>query len=165
MAVNVSAVQLRDPAFADRVLDTCARHAWPPRRLVLELTESALMRENEVLLATFARFEAAGVRLAVDDFGTGFSNLLYLHRFPVQQLKIDRSFVSQMLSDLQVGVLTQAIINLGHAMGLTVVAEGVETELSMRALRNQGCDKVQGYHLTRPLPPDALAAWIRARGG
>ena len=163
MAVNVSAVQLRDPGFADRVLDTCARRGWPPKRLVLELTESALMRENEVLLATFARFEAAGIRLAVDDFGTGFSNLLYLHRFPVQQLKIDRSFVSQMLSDLQVGVLTQAIINLGHAMGLTVVAEGVETELSLRALRNQGCDKVQGYHLTRPLPPDALAAWIRAR--
>jgi diguanylate cyclase (GGDEF)-like protein/PAS domain S-box-containing protein len=164
MAVNVSAVQLRDPHFADRVLDTCARHGWPPQRLVLELTESALMRENEVLLATFARFEAAGIRLAVDDFGTGFSNLLYLHRFPVQQLKIDRSFVSQMLSDLQVGVLTQAIINLGHAMGLVVVAEGVETELSLRALRNQGCDKVQGYHLTRPLPPEALAAWIRARG-
>ena len=164
MAVNVSAVQLRDPHFADRVLDTCARHGWPPQRLVLELTESALMRENEVLLATFARFEAAGIRLAVDDFGTGFSNLLYLHRFPVQQLKIDRSFVSQMLADLQVGVLTQAIINLGHAMGLTVVAEGVETELLLRALRNQGCDKAQGYHLTRPLPPDALVAWIRARG-
>ena len=163
LAVNVSAVQLRDAGFATRVLEICARHGWPPRRLVLELTESALMRENDVLLATFAAFEAAGVRLSVDDFGTGFSNLLYLHRFPVQQLKIDRSFVSQMLADLQVGVLTQAIINLGHAMGLTVIAEGVETETSLRALRNQGCDEAQGYHLTRPLPADELEAWIRAR--
>ena len=163
LAVNVSAVQLRDPSFAERVLETCARHGWPPGKLVLELTESALMRENEVLRRTFAVFEANGIRLSVDDFGTGFSNLLYLHRFPVQQLKIDRSFVSQMLADLQVGVLTQAIINLGHAMGLTVIAEGVETETSLRALRNQGCDEVQGYHLTRPLPPEEMAAWIHAR--
>jgi EAL domain-containing protein (putative c-di-GMP-specific phosphodiesterase class I) len=88
---------------------------------------------------------------------------MYLHRFPVRQLKIDRSFVSQMLADLQVGVLTQAIISLGHAMGLTVIAEGVENEISLRALRNQGCDEVQGYHLTRPLPADAMAEWIRAR--
>jgi diguanylate cyclase (GGDEF)-like protein/PAS domain S-box-containing protein len=163
VAVNVSAVQLRDPDFAERVLEICAQTGWPPTRLVLELTESALMRDTETLRRNFDAFESNGIHLSVDDFGTGFSNLLYLHRFPIQQLKIDRSFVSQMLEDLQVGVLTQAIINLGHAMGLTVIAEGVETEISLRALRNQGCDQVQGYHLTRPLLPDAMAAWIRAR--
>jgi diguanylate cyclase (GGDEF)-like protein/PAS domain S-box-containing protein len=163
IAVNISAVQLRDPDFAERVLAICAKTRWPPTRLVLELTESALMRDTEVLRRNFARFEQHGINLSVDDFGTGFSNLLYLHRFPIQQLKIDRSFVSQMLEDLQVGVLTQAIINLGHAMGLTVVAEGVETEISMRALRNQGCDEVQGYHMTRPLLPGDMEAWIRAR--
>ncbi len=164
IAVNVSAVQLRDAHFAERVLAICAKTGWPPTRLVLELTESALMHDNEVLRGTFATFESQGIHLSVDDFGTGFSNLMYLHRFPVQQLKIDRSFVSQMLTDVQVGVLTQAIISLGHAMGLTVIAEGVESENSMRALRNQGCDQVQGYHLTRPLLPDEMESWIRTRG-
>lgn len=164
IAVNVSAVQLRDPDFADRVLRICEEAGWPPRRLVLELTESALMRDTEVLRRTFSKFEANGIQLSVDDFGTGFSNLLYLHRFPVRQLKIDRSFVSQMLSDLQVGVLTQAIISLGHAMGLTVIAEGVEEENVLRVLRTQGCDEAQGYHLTRPLAADAMADWIRRRG-
>jgi diguanylate cyclase (GGDEF)-like protein len=163
IAVNVSAVQLRDPDFASRVLAICARTGWPPTRLVLELTESALMRDTDVLRRTFAVFEENGINLSVDDFGTGFSNLLYLHRFPIQQLKIDRSFVSQMLEDLQVGVLTQAIINLGHALGLRVIAEGVETEVSLRALRNQGCDEAQGYHMTRPLLPADMETWIRAR--
>ncbi len=165
MAVNVSAVQLRDPQFAQRVLDICARTQWPPWRLVLELTESALMHDSESLRRTFAVFEANRVQLSVDDFGTGFSNLLYLHRFPVRQLKIDRSFISQMLEDLQVGVLTQAIISLGHAMGLRVVAEGVETEITLRALRNQGCDEAQGFLLTHPLPPKEMEAWVRARAG
>ena len=164
IAVNVSAMQLRDVHFAERVLEICERTGWPPTRLVLELTESALMHDNEVLRANFSSFEKHGVHLAVDDFGTGFSNLLYLHRFPVRQLKIDRSFVGQMLSDRQVGVLTQAIISLGHAMGLTVIAEGVESEQLLRALRNQGCDQAQGYHLTRPLAAGEMEAWIRARG-
>jgi len=164
MAVNVSAVQLRDPDFADRVLETCRDTDWPCSRLVLELTESALMRDNEVLRRTFQRLEEHGIRLAVDDFGTGFSNLHYLHRFPVQHLKIDRSFVSQMLVDLQVAVLTQAIIHLGHALGLEVVAEGVETEAALQALRRQGCDEAQGYFLSRPLPPAEIEAWLRARG-
>ena len=163
IAVNVSAVQLRDSRFAEQVLAICAKTQWPPTRLVLELTESALMRDTEVLRETFASFEGNGIHLSVDDFGTGFSNLMYLHRFPVRKLKIDRSFVSQMLEDLQVGVLTQAIISLAHALGLTVIAEGVEDEMAMRALRNQGCDEVQGYHLTRPLLPADLEAWIRAR--
>ncbi len=163
IAVNVSAVQLRDTGFAEQVLAICARTGWPPQRLVLELTESALMRDNETLRHTFARFQENGIHLSVDDFGTGFSNLMYLHRFPVQQLKIDRSFVSQMLDDLQVGVLTQAVISLGHAMGLTVIAEGVECERALRALRKQGCDEVQGYFLTRPLAPDDLARWIGTR--
>jgi diguanylate cyclase (GGDEF)-like protein/PAS domain S-box-containing protein len=163
IAVNVSAVQLRDPEFADRVLEICKRTQWPATRLVLELTESALMRDTDSLRRNFDCFERHGIHLSVDDFGTGFSNLMYLHRFPIRTLKIDRSFVSQMLEDLQVGVLTQAIINLGHAMGLTVIAEGVETEISLRALRSQGCDQVQGFHLTQPLLPADLEAWIRAR--
>ncbi|KFN43909.1 hypothetical protein N789_08145 [Arenimonas oryziterrae DSM 21050 = YC6267] len=165
IAVNVSAVQLRDPEYATQVLAICQETGWAPEHLVLELTESALMRDNEALRRTFTLLESYGVRLAVDDFGTGFSNLHYLHRFPVQHLKIDRSFVSQMLGDLQVTVLTQAIIHLGHALGLTVVAEGVETDQALQALRAQGCDEVQGYLLTPPLPPPELEAWVRARAG
>ena len=161
--MNVSAVQLRVPEFAGRVLAICARTGWPPTRLVLELTESALMRDTDVLRSTFAVFEENGINLSVDDFGTGFSNLMYLHRFPIQQLKIDRSFVNQMLEDPQVGVLTQAIINLGHAMGLTVIAEGVESEVLLSALRDQGCDEAQGYHMTRPLLPGDMETWIRTR--
>ena len=163
IAVNVSALQLRDPEFADQVLALCAKTQWPPTRLVIELTESALMRDTDVLRQNFATFEAHGIELSVDDFGTGFSNLTYLHRFPVRRLKIDRSFVSHMLEDRQLGVLTQAIISLGHAIGLTVIAEGVEDEAALRALRSQGCDEVQGVHLTRPLPAAGIEAWIRAR--
>ncbi len=163
MAVNISAVQLRDPQFAAQVIEICEETGWPPERLVLELTESALMRDTETLRRTFAIFEAHGIRLAVDDFGTGFSNLHYLHRFPVQHLKIDRSFISHMLDDLTVAVLTQAIVHLGHALGLEVVAEGVETDAAMRALRNQGCDEIQGYLLARPMPAADLEAWIRMR--
>ncbi len=162
MAVNVSAMQLRDADFAEQVLAICADTGWSPHRLVLELTESALMRDTEILRTNFAVLEAAGTRLAVDDIGTGFSNLNYLHRFPVQHLKIDRSFVSQMLGDSQLTVLTQAIVHLGHALGLTVVAEGVETDAELAALRAQGCDEVQGYLYTRPLPPDELVDWMQA---
>jgi EAL domain-containing protein (putative c-di-GMP-specific phosphodiesterase class I) len=165
MAVNVSAVQLRDPEFAEQVIALCRAAGWPPERLELELTESALMHDNAVLRRTFATLEAHGIRLSVDDFGTGFSNLNYLHRFPVQHLKIDRSFVRQMLGDAQVTILAQAIIRLGHALGLDVVAEGVETAEALHMLRRQGCDEAQGFLFTPPLAPDALEAWMRARQG
>jgi diguanylate cyclase (GGDEF)-like protein/PAS domain S-box-containing protein len=163
MAVNVSAVQLREADFAEQVIGLCRSAGWPPERLELELTESALMHDNAVLRRTFATLEAHGIRLSVDDFGTGFSNLNYLHRFPVQHLKIDRSFVRQMLGDAQVTILAQAIIRLGHALGLDVVAEGVETPEALHMLRRQGCDEAQGFLFTVPLAPDALEAWMRAR--
>ena len=164
MAVNVSAMQLRDVDYATGVLAICAETGWPPDRLVLELTESALMRDTESLRRNFSLLESHGTHLAVDDFGTGFSNLHYLHRFPVEHLKIDRSFVSQMLGDPQMHTLTQAIVHLGHALNLTVVAEGVETAEELAALAAQGCDEVQGYLFTRPLPPNEVVAWMQAHG-
>ncbi|HUH03545.1 MAG TPA: EAL domain-containing protein, partial [Kofleriaceae bacterium] len=114
LAVNVSAVQLRDPHFADEVLEICSRSGWPSERLELELTESALMRDTEVLRRAFDLFSANGVSLAVDDFGTGFSNLGYLHRFPVRHLKIDRSFVRRMGEGDRMRGLTQAVVSMGH---------------------------------------------------
>lgn len=164
IAVNVSPLQLRDPEFAADVLAICAREGWPTDRLVLEITESALMRESDVLRNAFALFKANGITLAIDDFGTGFSNLGYLHRFPVRNLKIDRSFVSQMESSPNMLELTHAVVSLGHALGLGVVAEGVETESVLRLLREQGCDEAQGFLFTRPLAGDELATWLAAQG-
>jgi diguanylate cyclase (GGDEF)-like protein len=161
IAVNVSGVQLRDRGFAERVVALCQRAGWPPARLELELTESALILDSDSLRHCFQVFERHGVQLAVDDFGTGFSNLQYLNRFPVQRLKIDRSFVTDMLRDSNAGEVTQAIIHLGHALGMRVVAEGVETLDEQAQLARWGCDEIQGYLYTRPLPPRELAQWLR----
>lgn len=164
VAVNVSAVQLRDRGFAERVIDICHAHGWAPQRLELELTESALIRDTDVLRHCFDVLERHGVPLAVDDFGTGFSNLHYLNRFPVGRLKIDRSFVQGMLHDTGTAEVTQAIVHLGHALGMKVVAEGVETEQEEAMLRRQGCDEIQGYLYSRPLSPRDLAQWLRTGG-
>lgn len=164
IAVNVSAVQLRDRAFAERVLEICHENGWPPSQLELELTESALIRDTDTLRRTFELFEQNGVLLAVDDFGTGFSNLHYLNRFPVQRLKIDRSFVQGMLDDANTAEVTQAIVHLGHALGMQVVAEGVETVQEDALLRQQGCDEIQGYFYSRPLVPRDMAQWLREAG-
>ncbi len=165
IAVNVSAVQLRDRGFAERVIDICHAHGWAPQRLELELTESALIRDTDVLRHCFDVLERHGVPLAVDDFGTGFSNLHYLNRFPVGRLKIDRSFVQGMLHDAGTAEVTQAIVHLGHALGMKVVAEGVETEQEEAMLRRQGCDEIQGYLYSRPLTPRDLAQWLKLGGG
>ncbi|WDS36863.1 EAL domain-containing protein [Pseudoxanthomonas sp.] len=162
ISVNVSAVQLRDRGFAERVIALCRSHGWPPTRLELELTESALIRDTEALRRCFELFEEHGVQLAVDDFGTGFSNLHYLNRFPVQRLKIDRSFVQDMLQDSGTAKVTQAIVQLGHALGMEVVAEGVETMQEEMLLREQGCDEIQGYLYSRPLPSREMGAFLRA---
>jgi diguanylate cyclase (GGDEF)-like protein/PAS domain S-box-containing protein len=163
MAVNVSAVQLRQPEFANRVVEIARRCGWPTDRLVLELTESTLMADSPVLRRNFERFREHGISLSIDDFGTGFSNLGYLHRIPVRSLKIDRSFVSQLQTQGNMPELTHAVVGLGHALGLSVVAEGVETEAQLRMLKAQGCDEAQGYLFTRPLPPVELETWLLAQ--
>ena len=163
IAVNVSAVQLRRPEFAGEVVAIARRFGWPTDRLVLELTESTLMADSDVLRRGFELFRAHGISLSIDDFGTGFSNLGYLHRIPVRSLKIDRSFVSQLQTQANMPELTHAVVGLGHALGLAVVAEGVETEAQLQMLRIQGCDEAQGYLFTRPLAPPELEAWLRAQ--
>jgi len=163
IAVNVSAIQLRDADFGAAVIDICELSDWPTERLELELTESALMRDSEALRRAFALFETHGVSLSVDDFGTGFSNLHYLHRFPVKHLKIDRSFVLHLLEDKQIERLSEAIVGLGHALRLKVVAEGVETEAAAAKLRELGCDEAQGYLYTKPLTASELERWVRSR--
>lgn len=166
MSVNVSAVQLRDPGFAKRVRAACDDAGWPASRLELELTESALLLDTEPLWSCFAALQSAGVALAVDDFGTGFSSLSYLSRFPVGRLKIDRSFIADLAASDGAGravAVTRAIIQLGKTLRMQVLAEGVESLADEQLLRDYGCDEVQGYLYSRPLPPREMQRWLLVR--
>lgn len=166
MSVNVSAVQLRDPGFTQRVLAACADAGWPTTGLELEITESALLLDTDALWECFGALQNAGVALAVDDFGTGFSSLSYLSRFPVGRLKIDRSFIAGLAESDRTGravAVTRAIIQLGKVLRMQVLAEGVESSEDERLLREYGCDEVQGYLHSRPLPPREVVRWLQAR--
>lgn len=165
ISVNVSAMQLRDPGFAERVVAHCAAAGWPAQRLELELTESALLRDTQTLRECFDLLTEAGIALAIDDFGTGFSNLSYLSRFPVGRLKIDRSFIAELCKGRGAGEVTRAIIGLGQSLRMQVVAEGVEQPEDERLLREHGCDEVQGYLYSRPLAARDMADWLRQRAG
>ena len=162
MAVNLSARQLADPALVDVVTGALARHRLDPSLLVLEITETALMGDPEAALGALTALRALGVGLAVDDFGTGYSSLTYLKQFPIDELKIDRSFVAGLGSDPGDTAIVASCIQLARALGLRAVAEGVETETQRLALVDLGCDLGQGYHYARPLTADALRAWSPA---
>ena len=152
LAVNVSARQFRHPDFVDQVLEILARHNTNPQRLKLELTESMLVVNVEEIITKMSALKAHGVSFSLDDFGTGFSSLSYLKRLPLDQLKIDRSFVRDMLTETDGGAIVQAIIALGQTMGLSVIAEGVETEAQRNFLDRLGCHDFQGYLFGQPLP-------------
>jgi diguanylate cyclase (GGDEF)-like protein/PAS domain S-box-containing protein len=156
VSVNLSVRQLTDDDLASTVTGLLTAHGVAPERLCLELTESALMAEPEAGRRTLGRLRAAGINLAIDDFGTGYSSLAYLRELPVTSLKIDRSFVTRLGHDTRDARLVAAIIGLAHELDLAVVAEGVETAAQLAELRQRGCDVIQGYHLQRPLAPDAL---------
>jgi diguanylate cyclase (GGDEF)-like protein len=158
MAVNVSARQLRAPGFIGAVERTLERTGLRPDRLELELTESVLMEDLDAAIAFMHRVRALGVRLSIDDFGTGYSSLAYLQTFPINHLKIDRSFVR--LLPQSGTMIASAVIGLAHGFNLTVVAEGVEQPEQLEWLSQAGCDYVQGYLLARPMPFDALCARV-----
>ncbi|RZS58134.1 EAL domain-containing protein [Sphaerotilus mobilis] len=162
VSINLSAVQLGAPDLIERLRVSLHRHAIPAGQLEIEITESTLMDRVDTHLRTLHAIRALGVRLAIDDFGTGYSSLNYLNRFPIDLLKIDRSFVRDMLDDPRDLAIVKAIIGLGHTLDLRVVAEGVEGELEAQALRAAGCDELQGYHYARPMPAEALADWLGA---
>jgi len=158
MAVNVSARQLRDKDFIGIVERTLLATGMPPERLELELTESMLMEDMDGAIDFMHKVRALGVRLSIDDFGTGYSSLAYLQTFPINHLKIDRSFVR--LLPTSGTTIAGAVIALAHGFNLTVVAEGVEEPEQFDWLRQAGCDYVQGYLLARPLPLAALRARV-----
>ena len=161
VSINISARDLLDPELADRFANLAADHGCHPSWIALEITESAILDDPGHALRNLERLHALGCRISIDDYGTGYSSLAYLKRLPVNELKIDRSFVMGMVSDASDAVIVRSTVDLAHNMGLTVVAEGVEDEATLRKLRELGCDMAQGYHLSRPLPPDDVARWMR----
>jgi len=165
VAVNVSPIQFRRPDFADEVADVLMRAELPPHRLELEITEGVLLDGGRDIEATLARLRAMGVGVALDDFGTGFSSLGYLARYPVDRLKIDRSFVCRLPGDARSLAIVSAIIGMARALQIDVTAEGIETAEQAEALRGLGCMLGQGFGLSRPVAARALSGMLRPRFG
>jgi diguanylate cyclase (GGDEF)-like protein len=163
VAVNLSVRNLLDANLLADIRDALARSGLAADRLLLEITESAMMDEYVNALAVLTSLSDMGVRLALDDFGTGYSSLAYLKQLPLTELKIDRSFVTNMAVDDADEMIVRSTIDLGHNLGLSTVAEGVEDEATLERLRVLGCDIAQGFLLSRPLPGAELTAWLHAR--
>ncbi|GGM76638.1 putative bifunctional diguanylate cyclase/phosphodiesterase [Dactylosporangium sucinum] len=161
MAVNVSGVQFDQPDLPQIVASVLAETGLPPDRLCLEMTESVLMTDTEENLAVLLSLKDIGVKLAIDDFGTGYSSLAYLRRFPVDTLKIDRSFVERLTGAAPDAALARTIVQLGQSLGMATVAEGIEQYAQFLALRRMGCDLAQGYYFSRPLPAGEAGRLLR----
>ncbi len=165
VAVNLSARLLHDPTVVDTIVGALRAAGVEPRWLEVEITESAVMADPAGALAILMRLHEMGIRLAIDDFGTGYSSLSYLKRLPVDEIKIDKSFVREMPRNSDDAAIARSIIDLGHNLGLGVVAEGVEDDATWGQLAGLGCDVAQGYHISRPVPAVELARWVRAAEG
>jgi EAL domain-containing protein (putative c-di-GMP-specific phosphodiesterase class I) len=163
IAVNVSALQLSAPRAAETVAMVLERFDWPAERLVLELTESVLMDEVSEAAPVLLRLKESGIQIAIDDFGTGYSSLSYLHRFPVDQVKLDKSFVESINTDGEGSPIARAVINMAHALGISVTAEGVETIEQARGLRVLGCERAQGFLFGRPVAAIEFSALLRKK--
>jgi diguanylate cyclase (GGDEF)-like protein len=163
VAVNISSEQLRQAHFVDQVARALADSGLPPRLLELEITESTAMAEPETMVLRLTELKRMGIDLAIDDFGTGYSSLAYLQRFPLDRLKIDRSFVRHVVSSANAAGIVTAIIAMAHQLSFEVIAEGVETEDQLAFLRAHGCDQAQGYLASPPLTPERFIAWLRRR--
>ncbi len=162
VAVNLSARQFRDPGLVERVQQVLADTGLDPRHLELEITESTVMQDSEAAADTLRALKALGITLSVDDFGTGYSSLSYLKLFPIDALKIDRSFVRDIMTDPSDAAIVRAIVNLSHSLGLVVVAEGVEDAAQAAFLRDAGCDELQGYWFSRPLCETSAEDMLRS---
>ncbi|PXW95004.1 PAS domain S-box-containing protein/diguanylate cyclase (GGDEF)-like protein [Sphaerotilus hippei] len=161
IAINLSPVEVRRGGTDERLRSALLASGLPAERLELEITESGLMEQSGQAEQFLGRLRALGVQLAIDDFGTGYSSLAYLKRFPVSKLKIDRSFVRDVPGDPNDEQLVRTMIAMGHNLGISVLAEGVETEAQVRYLLDNGCEAAQGYFFSRPLPAAELRSWLR----
>jgi EAL domain-containing protein (putative c-di-GMP-specific phosphodiesterase class I) len=165
MAVNFSPRQLSHPRAVETVVETLERTGLTPDLLCVEITESALVDDAASTLSTLNSLKELGVRLALDDFGTGYSSLTYVRRFPIDTLKIDRSFIDGIVGSTEDEAIVTAVLSMGRALGVHVVAEGVETEEQAARLRTLGCKLAQGYLFSRPVAPEAVRALLAADQG
>jgi diguanylate cyclase (GGDEF)-like protein len=163
VAVNLSTRSFLHDGLHEEIVLALLRSGIPAERLVLEITETAIMADPDRARRVLSELAALGVRFAIDDFGTGYSSLASLKVLPVQHLKIDKSFVRSMDEDLNGTTIVRSVIELGRTLGLRTIAEGVESQEAWDELAELGCDAAQGYALARPMPPDALASWLEER--
>jgi EAL domain-containing protein (putative c-di-GMP-specific phosphodiesterase class I) len=162
IAVNISSLQLRRSDFTDKLQRILRTTGLQPHYLELELTESTILHATRDVLIALQSLRAAGVQIALDDFGTGYSSLGSLRSLPIDKLKIDRGFVRDLEDDNDDAVIVEAIIALGHRLKLKIVAEGVETQKQLDFLRMEGCDFIQGYLISQPLPAQVFIEFLRA---
>jgi len=160
LAINVSPRQLQHPNIADRLVRVLDEFGFPPERLEVEITEQAVMQDEEHGIAVLRELAARGIRISLDDYGIGFSSLQRLKRLPLNTLKIDRFFVTSLLTDSADAAIVRSTIALCHELGVAVVAEGVEDDETMARLREFGCDMAQGYGISRPMQFDGLSEWL-----
>jgi diguanylate cyclase len=161
VAVNISPRSLLDRDLAVMVLRLLADATVPAHLLELEITETAIMTDPTRATQVLRRLQAMGVRVAIDDFGVGYTSLAYLKSLPVHTLKIDRCFIAEILRSREDQAIVEAVIGLGHNLGLTVLAEGIESEAVLARLKSLNCDEGQGYHIARPMPAEQLNSWVR----
>ena len=165
LAVNISTQNLRDPDFLPALVEILHNTGVETDRLTLEITESMMMQDMAYACSVLRGLHARGIRISVDDFGTGYSSFAYLTQLPLDELKIDRSFIRDMAHRRSHRALVHSVVDLAHHLGSTVVAEGVEEEETLRLLRSMGCDFAQGYYISPPIPEEQLQPWLSVRGG
>jgi EAL domain-containing protein (putative c-di-GMP-specific phosphodiesterase class I) len=164
LAVNLSARQFHQAALSEKIRDLLARTGLRPDHLEIEITESVAMSDAAISIQILEDLGRAGVRLAVDDFGTGYSSLGYLRRFPLDSLKIDKSFVREVLVEPDDATIVRTVIGMAHSLGLGVCAEGVETREQLAFLRAEGCDRAQGFLYGRPMAAEDVEGFLARRG-
>jgi EAL domain-containing protein (putative c-di-GMP-specific phosphodiesterase class I) len=163
LSVNITPANLYQPAFPQQVVDTLERHGIPPDLIELEVTEGSLMQNTARVQEALRQLKTIGVRLAIDDFGTGHSCLSYLHQFPIDVLKIDRSFVTDLGRSEHGTAICGLVLSMARSLNMEVVAEGVENETQLTYLTRHGCDLVQGFYFSKPLAPEDLPAFFESR--
>jgi EAL domain-containing protein (putative c-di-GMP-specific phosphodiesterase class I)/ActR/RegA family two-component response regulator len=161
LSMNVTASTLLDLTLPDRIAELCRQHSLPPERLILEVTETEAMRDATRTMDVLLRMRLRNIGVSIDDFGTGHSSLAELQRMPFSEMKIDKSFVMDMMTNNDCTVIVKSIIDLGHNLGLKVIAEGVETAAIWRALNDKGCDFAQGYLMGKAMPADQFDTWLK----
>ena len=159
VAINLSAHQMRQDDIVERITDALKEHRIHPSLLTCEITESAAMEDTKTTQTTFRRLGELGTHLSIDDFGTGYSSLSYLRRLPAEELKIDRTFIQDLEHSADARAVVDAVIKLAHALGLKVVAEGVENQRQQQVLTKMGCDELQGFLFAKPMSARALMLW------